>query len=80
MHNLLTEYQIVVKGTSRVTLDGGEKILTEKKSIYLPVCAVHALENREKIPLELIGVQLGAYLSEDYIIRFKDLYGRVGKN
>ena len=64
--------------TSRsTTLDGQDHLLTENQSIYLPVGAVHALENPGKIPLELIEVQVGSYLGEDDIVRFEDRYGRA---
>lgn len=52
-------------------------LLTENQSIYLPVGAVHALENPGKIPLELIEVQVGSYLGEDDIVRLEDRYGRT---
>ncbi|MDF3030493.1 MAG: mannose-phosphate guanylyltransferase/mannose-6-phosphate isomerase [Moraxellaceae bacterium] len=76
MHHHRAEHWVVVKGTARVTLNGVEKYLTENESVYLPVGAVHALENPGKIPLELIEVQVGAYLGEDDIVRLEDRYGR----
>lgn len=76
MHHHRAEHWIVVRGTARVTLDGVEHLLTENESIYLPVGAVHALENPGKIPLELIEVQVGSYLGDDDIVRFDDRYGR----
>jgi mannose-1-phosphate guanylyltransferase len=77
MHHHRAEHWIVVSGTANVTLDGAQHLLTENQSIYLPVGAVHALENPGKIPLELIEVQVGSYLGEDDIVRFEDLYGRA---
>jgi mannose-1-phosphate guanylyltransferase len=77
MHHHRAEHWIVVSGTANVTLDGAQHLLTENQSIYLPVGAVHALENPGKIPLELIEVQVGSYLGEDDIVRFEDLYGRT---
>jgi mannose-1-phosphate guanylyltransferase len=77
MHHHRAEHWIVVSGTANVTLDGVQHLLTENQSIYLPVGAVHALENPGKIPLELIEVQVGSYLGEDDIVRFEDLYGRT---
>lgn len=77
MHHHRAEHWIVVSGTANVTLDGVQHLLTENQSIYLPVGAVHALENPGKIPLELIEVQVGSYLGEDDIVRFEDLYGRA---
>ncbi|MEY5100674.1 MAG: hypothetical protein RJA36_3393 [Pseudomonadota bacterium] len=76
MHHHRAEHWIVVSGTARVTLDGQQRLLTENESIYLPLGAVHALENPGKIPLELIEVQVGPYLGEDDIVRFEDKYGR----
>ena len=78
MHHHRAEHWIVVSGTALVTLNGQEHLLTENQSIYLPVGAVHALENPGKIPLELIEVQVGSYLGEDDIVRFEDRYGRAG--
>lgn len=78
MHHHRAEHWIVVSGTARVTLDGKEHLLAENESIYLPLGAVHALENPGKIALELIEVQVGSYLGEDDIVRFEDRYGRAG--
>jgi mannose-1-phosphate guanylyltransferase len=77
LHHHRAEHWIVVSGTARVSLDGKEHLLTENQSIYLPVGAVHALENPGKIPLELIEVQVGSYLGEDDIVRLEDRYGRA---
>ena len=77
MHHHRAEHWIVVTGTARVTCDGKEFILTENQSCYLPLGATHRLENPGKLPLELIEVQSGAYLGEDDIVRFEDVYGRT---
>ncbi len=77
MHHHRAEHWIVVSGTAKVTLDGDVKLLTENQSVYIPLGAVHSLENPGKIPLELIEVQSGAYLGEDDIVRFSDIYGRA---
>lgn len=76
MHHHRAEHWIVVSGTANVTIDGKDTLLSENQSIYIPLGAVHALENPGKIPLELIEVQSGAYLGEDDIVRFEDRYGR----
>ena len=77
MHHHRAEHWIVVSGTARVSLDGVDHLLTENQSIYLPLGAIHALENPGKIALELIEVQVGSYLGEDDIVRFEDRYGRA---
>lgn len=76
MHHHRAEHWIVVSGTAKVHLDGTEQFLTENESVYIPITAVHALENPGKVDLELIEVQSGSYLGEDDIVRFEDLYGR----
>ncbi len=70
------EHWIVVHGTAEVTRDEEVFTLREDQSTYIPLGAVHRLANPGKIPLELIEVQSGAYLGEDDIVRFEDVYGR----
>ncbi|WP_257293783.1 mannose-1-phosphate guanylyltransferase/mannose-6-phosphate isomerase [Endozoicomonas sp. YOMI1] len=76
-HYHRAEHWIVVKGTALVEIDGKEILLTENQSTYIPIGAVHRLENPGKFDLELIEVQSGGYLGEDDIVRFEDTYGRV---
>lgn len=77
MHHHRAEHWIVVSGTAKITNGDKEYLLTENQSTYIPVGAVHSLENPGKVPLELIEVQSGSYLGEDDIVRFSDLYGRA---
>ena len=75
-HHHRSEHWIVVRGTARVTVDDVVKIVHENESIYIPIGAVHRLENPGKIPLELIEVQTGSYLGDDDILRIEDDYRR----
>ncbi|MBT8336795.1 MAG: mannose-1-phosphate guanylyltransferase, partial [Gemmatimonadetes bacterium] len=43
---------------------------------FLPLGAIHRLENPGDELLVLIEVQCGDYLGEDDIVRFEDRYGR----
>ncbi len=70
------EHWVVVNGTAIVHRDGEEILLRENESVYLPLGCVHRLENPGMIPLNLIEVQVGAYLGEDDIVRLEDTYGR----
>lgn len=76
MHHHRAEHWVVVSGTARVTRDDKVFLISENESTYIPVGAVHALENPGKVDLELIEIQSGRYLGEDDIVRFEDLYGR----
>ena len=77
MHHHRSEHWVVVSGTAHVGRDEETLVLTENESVYLPAGCVHWLENKGKIPLELIEVQTGSYLGEDDIVRFEDQYGRA---
>ncbi|SIP89734.1 mannose-1-phosphate guanylyltransferase (GDP) /mannose-6-phosphate isomerase, type 2 [Paracoccus thiocyanatus] len=71
-----SEHWIVVSGTARVTVDETVTLVTENQSIYVPLGAVHRLENPGKVAMVLIEVQTGAYLGEDDILRYEDVYSR----
>jgi len=71
-----SEHWIVVSGTARVTVNDEVRLMTENQSIYIPLGAIHRLENPGKVPMVLIEVQTGAYLGEDDIIRYEDIYAR----
>ncbi len=71
-----SEHWIVVAGTAKVTVDDEVKLLTENQSVYIPLGAVHRMENPGKVPMVLIEVQTGSYLGEDDIIRYEDVYAR----
>lgn len=75
-HNHRSEHWIVVQGTARVTVDDRVTLVTENQSVYIPLGAKHRLENPGKLELTLIEVQTGAYLGEDDIIRYDDVYSR----
>ena len=77
MHHHRAEHWIVVSGTARIYNGDKQYLLTENQSTYIPLGEIHSLENPGKIPLEIIEVQSGAYLGEDDIVRFQDMYGRA---
>lgn len=74
-----SEHWIVVAGTAKVTVDDEVKLLSENQSAYIPLGAVHRMENPGKVPMVLIEVQTGPYLGEDDITRYEDFYSRSEK-
>jgi mannose-1-phosphate guanylyltransferase/mannose-6-phosphate isomerase len=70
------EHWVVVSGTAKVLCGEETFALSENQSTYIPLGSVHRLENPGKIDLEIIEIQTGAYLGEDDIVRFEDIYGR----
>lgn len=71
-----SEHWVVVSGTAEVT--NGEQVMTVRpnESTYIPMGTVHRLENKGKIDLVMIEVQVGEYTGEDDIVRIEDAYGR----
>lgn len=75
-HRHRSEHWIVVEGTAKVTIDEEVKLVGENQSVYIPLGAVHRMENPGEEPMVLIEVQTGSYLGEDDIIRYEDIYAR----
>ena len=75
-HKHRSEHWIVVEGTAKVTIDKDITIVNENQSVYIPLGAIHRLENPSKLRLTLIEVQTGNYFGEDDIIRYEDAYAR----
>jgi mannose-1-phosphate guanylyltransferase/mannose-6-phosphate isomerase len=75
-HAKRAEHWVVVNGTAVVTRNDETFVLERNAATYIPIGAVHRLENSGKDMLELIEVQSGDYLGEDDIVRLEDTYGR----
>jgi len=71
------EHWVVVEGAARVTVGDEVRLLGENQSVYIPLGAIHRMENPGKVDLHLIEVQSGPYLGEDDITRYEDIYARV---
>lgn len=76
-HHHRSEHWIVVEGTAKVTVDQEVRHVTENQSVYIPLGAIHRMENPGKVDLTLIEVQTGTYLGEDDIVRYGDVYART---
>ncbi len=78
-HAHRAEHWVVVKGTARITRNDEVFLLEENQSTYIPIGAVHRIENPGNDILQIIEVQSGGYLGEDDIVRLDDTYGRKGR-
>jgi mannose-1-phosphate guanylyltransferase/mannose-6-phosphate isomerase len=75
-HKYRSEHWVVVVGTAKVTIDDTVQMVEQNQSVYIPLGAVHRMENPGDTPMELIEVQTGSYLGEDDITRYDDIYAR----
>ncbi|HHO42036.1 MAG TPA: cupin domain-containing protein, partial [Epsilonproteobacteria bacterium] len=75
-HYHRSEHWIVVSGTAIVRVGENENLVRSNESTYIPMGALHRLENPGKVDLVLIEVQVGEYLGEDDIIRVEDDFER----
>jgi mannose-1-phosphate guanylyltransferase/mannose-6-phosphate isomerase len=76
-HKYRAEHWVVVSGEATVTVDQCVKAVRPNEHVYIPLGAVHRLENFGRDPVELIEVQSGTYLGEDDIVRIDDIYNRA---
>lgn len=75
-HRHRSEHWIVVAGTAEVTIGDEVKLVSENQGVYIPLGEKHRMANPGKVPMFLIEVQTGAYLGEDDIVRYEDIYDR----
>jgi mannose-6-phosphate isomerase-like protein (cupin superfamily) len=76
-HEKRSELWSVIEGTGEITLDD-EISQTQAGMIYfIPAGVKHRLENMGTEDLVVIEVQTGSSFSEEDIVRYEDVYGRV---
>ena len=66
----------MVSGTASVVRDDEVLTLATNESVYIHLGQKHRLMNETDVPLTVIEVQTGDYLSEDDIVRYEDVYRR----
>ncbi len=76
-HYHRNEHWVVLSGSATVTVGEETYIVNPNESTYIKAGEVHRLENRGKLPLVIIEVQVGEYTGEDDIVRLDDDYTRV---
>ena len=76
-HQHRAEHWTVVNGKPKITID--KKIIFPKlfQTIYIPLGAVHRVENNFTTPVKIIEAQVGKILKETDITRYVDQYGRI---
>ena len=76
-HHHRAEHWLVTQGTPRITLNKNKFYKKPSDSIFIPLGAVHRIENLSKKPVKMIEAQVGSVLKETDIVRYHDIYGRI---
>ena len=76
-HNHRAEHWLVTKGNPKITLNKDQFVKKPNDHIYIPIKAIHRIENTENKSVRIIEAQIGSILRENDIVRYKDIYGRV---
>jgi len=76
-HQHRSEHWVVVSGTATVTRGSETFTVSKNESTYIPIGVLHRLENKGRIALQIVEVQVGEYVGEDDIERYDDSYGRM---
>ena len=72
-HHHRAEHWLVTKGNPKITLNNNSFIKKPNEHIFIPLEAIHRIENPGKKPVKIIEAQVGPILKETDIVRFQDI-------
>ena len=76
-HHHRSEHWFVTQGTPKITLNKDSFSRKKNDHIFIPLEAIHRIENKDTKPVKIIEAQVGSILKESDIVRFQDVYGRT---
>ena len=76
-HHYRSEHWLVTQGTPKITLNKDSFSKKQNDHIFIPLEAIHRIENPGNKPVKIIEAQVGSILKESDIVRYQDVYGRV---
>ena len=76
-HDNRSEHWVICKGKARVQLNDEFIEMGPNEHVYIPVKALHRMENIGDDMVEFVETQIGDYLGEDDIVRYEDDFGRA---
>ena len=76
-HHHRSEHWFVTQGTPKITLNKDSFSRKKNDHIFIPLEAIHRIENKGTKPVKIIEAQVGSILKESDIVRFQDVYGRL---
>ena len=76
-HHHRAEHWLVTQGNPKITLNKDIIVKRPGEHIFIPLEAIHRVQNPGKKPVKIVEVQVGSILKESDIVRYQDIYGRV---
>ena len=76
-HHHRAEHWLVTQGNAKITLNNDIIIKKSGEHIFIPLEAIHRVQNSGKKPVKIVEAQVGSILKETDIVRYQDVYGRV---
>ncbi len=76
-HHHRAEHWLITQGNAKITLNKNIIIKKTGEHIFIPVEAIHRVQNSGKKPVKIMEAQVGSILKEADIVRYQDIYGRV---
>ncbi len=76
-HHHRAEHWLVTKGNAKITINKDTIIKKPGEHIFIPLEAIHRVQNSAQKPIKIMEAQVGSILKETDIVRYQDFYGRV---
>ncbi|MDA9985530.1 sugar phosphate nucleotidyltransferase [Candidatus Pelagibacter sp.] len=76
-HHHRSEHWLVTQGKPKITLNKDSFSKKQNDHIFIPLEAIHRIENPGNKPVKIVEAQVGSILKESDIVRFQDVYGRI---
>ena len=76
-HHHRAEHWLVTQGNPKITLNKDSFVKKPNEHIFIPLQAIHRIQNPGKKPVKIMEAQVGSILKETDIVRYQDVYGRV---
>jgi mannose-1-phosphate guanylyltransferase/mannose-6-phosphate isomerase len=76
-HHHRVEHWLVTQGNPKITLNKDNLLKKKNDHIFIPLEAIHRIQNPGKKPVKIIEAQVGSILKETDIVRYQDVYGRI---
>ena len=76
-HHHRAEHWYITKGNPKITLNNNQFKKAPNDHIFIPVEAIHRIQNLGKKSVKILEAQIGSLLKESDIVRYKDIYGRA---